>query len=122
MQDYKSLIIWQKSRALVKQVYQAVTDFPSQEMYGLSSQIKRCTISIPSNIAEGAGRNSPKEFLHFLSISQGSAFELETQIYLAYDLNFLHHDQFSSLTESILEIQKMNRALQKSIRNKPTKN
>mgnify|MGYP000498255873 CR=1 FL=1 len=116
MQDYKSLIIWQKSRALVKEVYEAIADFPAHEMYGLSSQVKRCVVSIPSNIAEGAGRNSPKEFLHFLSISQGSGFELETHIYLAYDLNFLSEDQFNNLTENILEIQKMNRALQNSIR------
>ncbi|MGB0177730.1 MAG: four helix bundle protein [Owenweeksia sp.] len=116
MQDYKSLIIWQKSRALVKEVYEAIADFPTQEMYGLSSQIKLCTISIASNIAEGAGRNSRKEFLHFLSISQGSCFELETQIHLAFDLNFLNDDQFKLLTGNISEIQKMNRALQNSIR------
>lgn len=116
MHDFKNLQLWQKSMNLVTEVYKLTTHFPKEEVYGLTSQIKRCSISIPSNIAEGAGRNSDKEFLHFLSNSQGSAYELETQLTLAHQLEFVNPIQVKPILESLEEIQKMNRSLQNSLR------
>ena len=78
MNNYKELIVWQKARMLVKSAYTLTTQLPSEEKFGLISQMRRCAISIPSNIAEGASRTSNKEFAHFLEIAYGSCFELET--------------------------------------------
>jgi four helix bundle protein len=83
MSDYKDLLVWQKAMDLAQDVYAITKDFPNDEIYGLTSQVRRCAVSIPSNIAEGAGRSSKKEFKHFLHISLGSAAELETQLLLA---------------------------------------
>jgi len=80
MHNFKDLKVWQKSMDLAIDIYKATSLFPRDEKFGLVSQIKRCSVSIPSNIAEGSGRGSDKEFNHFLNISQGSAFELETQL------------------------------------------
>lgn len=93
MISYKELDVWLEARKLVKIVYTICQKFPSEEMYGLTSQIKRCSISVPSNIAEGCGRQSSKETIHFLHISRGSLFELETQLYLASDLEFLSDEE-----------------------------
>jgi four helix bundle protein len=87
--NFRELKIWQKSIELTKLVYQILNEFPEDEKYGLKSQIRRCAISIPSNIAEGSGRVGDKEFQHFLSIANGSAFELETQLYLAKEFNYI---------------------------------
>jgi four helix bundle protein len=86
---HHGLLVWQEAMALVKQVYCASNNFPPHEMYALTSQMRRAAVSIPSNIAEGAGRTGGKEFLHFLSISRGSLCELETQVLLATDLGYL---------------------------------
>jgi four helix bundle protein len=86
---HHNLAAWQEAMELVKEVYQATTDFPPSESFGLSSQIRRAAVSVPSNIAEGAGREGAKEFLQFLSISRGSISELETQIILAKNLGYL---------------------------------
>lgn len=75
MNNFKELVVWQKSIDLSVKIYEIANGFPKEEIYGLSSQIRRCVVSIPSNIAEGAGRNSKKEFSHFLSIALGSSFE-----------------------------------------------
>ena len=83
MHKVENLKIWKKAIELAKSIYLLAADLPSEEKYGLVSQIKRCSVSIPSNIAEGAGRNSQKEFKHFLSITNGSAYELQTQLILA---------------------------------------
>ena len=85
---HHNLKVWQEAMQLVKAVYAATTSFPKEESYGLTSQIRRAAISIPSNIAEGAARTGTKEFLRFLSIARGSLSELETQIILAKELNF----------------------------------
>lgn len=114
MHDFKNLQVWQKSRELVKNVYLLTANFPQSEVYGLTSQIKRCSVSIPSNIAEGSGRNSNKEFIHFLSYSHGSSCELETQLILAQDLEFLKENEVQPVLNQIDEIQKMNRSLQSS--------
>ena len=107
MHNFKELKIWQKSREFVKEIYRTTASFPSEEKFGLASQMQRASVSIPSNIAEGAGRNSNKEFGRFLNIANGSAFELETQIYLAHDLNYIDSNKLEYLTEKIIEIKKM---------------
>ncbi len=86
MQTFKDLIVWQKSRGLVKDVYQLTAQLPSDEKFGLISQARRSAVSIPSNIAEGHRRKNPKEYAQFLAIAAGSAAELETQLILMHDL------------------------------------
>ena len=107
MHNYKELIAWQKARILVKDVYLLIANFPDEEKFGITSQIKRAVISIPSNIAEGAGRSSNKEFLRFLDIANGSAFELETQIQLAFDLNFINKEVLENISDKIIEVEKL---------------
>ncbi|MDP3314237.1 four helix bundle protein [Lutibacter sp.] len=118
MHKIEDLIIWQKSMELTKLVYKIVAELPSDEKYGLVSQIKRSSISIPSNIAEGAGRNSNKEFKHFLSIANGSGYELQTQLILTTELNLISRDKIQQVLDLIVEVQKMNYSFQKSIENK----
>jgi four helix bundle protein len=115
MNNYKELKVWQKSVDLSTKVYEITSGFPSSEIYGLTSQIRRSAISIPSNIAEGSGRGSNKEFLHFLSIGLGSAFELETQMIIAEKLNMLKKEDSEVILAEVNEIEKMIRGLQKSI-------
>ena len=107
MHNLKELKIWIKSMELVKKVYLLIPEIPKDEKYGLIDQIKRCAISIPSNIAEGAGRNSKKEFAHFLGIANGSSFELYTQIKLLENLNLVKHSSIIEIFVDIEEIQKM---------------
>ncbi len=105
--NFKELKIWQKSIELAKLVYVVLNDFPMEEKYGLTSQIRRSSISIPSNIAEGSGRVSDKEFLHFLSIANGSAFELETQLFLAKEFNYITEENYLNVTKLLTEVEKM---------------
>lgn len=100
---------------LATAVYKATANFPKEEMYGLTSQIRRSAVSVPSNIAEGAGRSSKKEFGHFLSISNGSSYELQTQLIISNKLNFINDETIESLLKEIDEIQKMTYNLQKNI-------
>ncbi|MEW7277366.1 four helix bundle protein [Aquimarina sp. 2201CG1-2-11] len=93
MHKVEQLKIWKKSIQLAKSVYQRTSELPSDEKYGLTSQIKRSVISISSNMAEGAGRNSNKEFKHFLSIANGSAYELQTQLLLTIELHLLSKEK-----------------------------
>ena len=86
---YKDLIAWQKAMSLVEHVYQISRSFPKEELYGLTSQVRRAAVSIPSNIAEGHCRNGPREFVHHLSIALGSLGEMETQLILAHRLGYL---------------------------------
>ena len=88
--EYTDLEVWKESRKLVKEIYTATKKFSNDELYGLSSQIKRSAVSVPSNIAEGCGRRTSKDTIQFLYISRGSLYELETQVYLALDLNYLN--------------------------------
>ena len=115
MNNYKELKVWQKSVDLAVKVYESTKTFPREEVYGLTSQIRRCAISVASNIAEGAGRNSKKDFNNFLGISNGSMSELETQLIIANRVDFLSETTLDSLQKDIIEIKKMNRALQKSL-------
>ena len=105
MKSHKDLDVWKKSMELVTNIYRLTRDFPHEEQYGLSSQIRRSAISIPSNIAEGAARNSAKEYKQFLYISLGSISEIETQILIAEKLGFLKSG--NSLLEDVSAIRKM---------------
>lgn len=107
MHNYHELKIWQESRKLVKDVYSLTSVFPKEEMYGLTSQIRRAVVSIPSNIAEGTGRSSDKEFHRFLDFAVGSLFELETQIILANDLEFISNENFVKIYEDVKSLIKM---------------
>ena len=118
MHDFKKLQVWQKSRQLVKDIYEVTQDFPKEERYGLTSQIRRCVISVPSNIAEGCGRNTNADTARFLDIAQGSCFELETQIILSYDLNYISKVVVNNLWSRIDEVQKMIDGFKKSLKKK----
>ena len=115
MHNFKNLTVWQKSIDLTTEIYSITKSFPPDEKYGLTSQIRRAAVSLPSNIAEGAGRKSAKEFKHFLSISTGSIFELETQIIVAHRLKLIDELIMNEITLKISEIQKMLYGLEKSI-------
>lgn len=107
MHNFKELLIWQEGMQLAKKVYEVTALFPGNEKFGLTSQMNRCVISIPSNIAEGSGRGSDKEFAHFLSIALGSAYELETQIFLAQSFGFVEQKQLPELLDLVQKIQRM---------------
>lgn len=115
MHNFKNLKIWQKSRELVKEVFLLTRDFLSEEKFGLTSQILRSAYSIPSNIAEGSGRNSNKEFSRFLDISLGSAFKLETQLILASDINYLSDEELQHSQNLLNKIQKNDLFIQDKI-------
>ncbi len=103
--SFKELIVWQKSIHLVKAIYKTTEQFPKSELYGLTNQMRRAAVSIPSNIAEGYKRKSRLEFLHFLSIAEASAAELETQIIIAKEL---YPSTFDGVAEQLLmEVQKI---------------
>jgi four helix bundle protein len=107
VQDYRQLQIWQRAHQLVLQVYKVTCDFPSIEKYGLISQIQRCAVSIPSNIAEGSGRGSNADFARFLHIAMGSAAELDYQLLLSHDLKFLPTEIYHELSQELTQIRKM---------------
>ena len=122
MTSHKELKVWQKGIELVKVIYGITNDFPKAEQFGLISQIRRCSVSIPSNIAEGCGRHSDKELIHFLYITLGSASELETQIIISQELGFLEKGKSEDIQVLILEIIKMTSSLIKSIKDRTEKN
>ena len=105
--DYKDLDIWIQARKLVKQVYLTTQSFPREEQFVLTSQIRRCAISVSSNIAEGCGRQTAKETIHFLHISRGSVYELETQLILARDLDYVD----SNIDVLLSEIERVKKLL-----------
>ena len=116
MKNFKNLKVWQRGIKIVVDVYKKVNHFPKDELFGLTSQIKRSAISIPSNIAEGSGRGTDKEFNRFLDIALGSSFELETQLIIAHELEFLSDESFLHLNKELDEEQKMIVGLQKSLK------
>ncbi len=116
MNNYKELKVWQKSVDLAVKIYDITKNFPREELYGLTSQIRRSAISISSNIAEGAGRNSKKDFNNFLGISNGSSCELATQLVIAQRINLIDQLVLGSLHQEIDEIQKMNWSLKRSLK------
>lgn len=97
MTSYKDLIVWQKSRVLVRKIYLLTLKLPKEEIFGITNQIRRAVISIPSNIAEGYDRGSNKEFVRFLKIAKGSAAEVETQLILCIDLGYLTLDDIKEV-------------------------
>ncbi|UCS94586.1 four helix bundle protein [Echinicola marina] len=107
MHNYKEFKVWQRSIKLTVEIYRVSRFFPSEEKFGLTSQIRRCAISVPSNISEGAGRKSDREFAQFLAVSHGSICELETQLIVAKELEFIEKNDFDTLSEEINELQKM---------------
>lgn len=107
IRTFRDLIVWQKAMVLVTNVYRASSEFPKSEQYGLSSQLRRCAVSIPSNIAEGFGRDSTNDYLRFLSIANGSLYESQTQLEIARNLEFLNEQQFTQLFEQAREIERM---------------
>ena len=98
MKTYRDLLVWQKAMTFVTTIYQKTKSFPKEESYGLTSQVRRSAISIPSNIAEGFGRNSNKEFIRFLQISMGSIFEIQTQLEISVNLEYLRKQGHSRLS------------------------
>ena len=116
MKTHRDLKVWQYAIDLVTEIYQITRNFPKSEMFGLGNQIQRSAVSIPSNIAEGAGRNSEKEFLRFLSIAMGSIAELETQIIISKNIQYIDEDQFNDLMSKLIEIRKMLIGLKKSLK------
>lgn len=114
--DHKDLEVWKKSIALVKKIYEISSKFPKEEKYSLTDQIRRCAVSIPSNIAEGSARNSDKELIQFLYISLGSLAELETQLIISQEIGFI--SGFKGIDDELLSIKKMLLGLIKHIRGK----
>ena len=115
MHDYKKLTVWQRSIQFATEVYRCTSTFPKAELYGLTSQMRNSVISINSNIAEGAGRHSRKEFRHFLYVAYGSACELDSQLIIAKNLGFIPESEFVNLESKLQELQKMLYKLAKSL-------
>lgn len=107
MNNFRELVVWQKAIVFVTTIYQITKTFPSDEKYGLVNQLQRSAVSIPSNIAEGAGRNSNAFFKQFLSMALGSSYELETQIIISKNLGYVSESELSELLKSLTAIQKM---------------
>ncbi|MDY0931883.1 four helix bundle protein [Chryseobacterium sp. CFBP8996] len=116
MANFKELLVWQKSINFVTEIYELTNDFPKNEMYGLTSQIRRASISIPSNIAEGNSRRSVADYLQFLKIERGSCAEVETQLIIAQNLKFLSEEHYLKLNRDIIEISKMLNGLINSLK------
>lgn len=117
MESFKDLKVWQKSMLLVKEIYSIAKKLPKEETFALSDQMRRSAISIPSNIAEGFGRNSANEYARFLNIAKGSSYELETQLYICDMLNYSSNKEIKHAIELTEEIEKMISALVKSLSN-----
>ncbi|NCO05117.1 MAG: four helix bundle protein [Candidatus Magasanikbacteria bacterium] len=107
MKTYKDLIVWQKSMVFVYEIYTVTKIFPSDEKFGLSSQLRRAAISIPSNIAEGYARKTKRDNAHFITIAFGSATEIETQLLISKQLSFIHDEVYISLSSLLTEILRM---------------
>ena len=115
MKSYRDLIVWQKSMVLVTMIYKLTLKFPDDEKFGLISQIKRSAISVPSNIAEGYGRNYRKDYTRFLQISRGSLFENQTQLEIAVNLSFISAENLKEIKELSIEVEKMLNSLIKKL-------
>ncbi|WP_415407172.1 four helix bundle protein [Sulfurovum sp. CS9] len=116
VKTHKDLDVWKQSIQLVKQIYKITQIFPKHEIYGLTNQIRRAAVSVPSNIAEGAGRNSDKEFIQFLHISLGSLAEVETQLIISMEIGYVNN--INTPVNEINNIQKMLNGLIKHIKNR----
>jgi four helix bundle protein len=114
-QSYRDLLVWQKSMALAKEIYKLTAKFPPEEKFGLISQMRRAVVSIPSNIAEGQARNTTGEFVQFISHAEGSLAELDTQLTLAVELNFLPAEKAKFCMDSIAELRRMLNGLRRAV-------
>lgn len=116
LKDFRKLIVWEKSHSLALEIYRITNKFPKDEIYGITNQLRRACTSIPTNIAEGCGRDSSKDFARFLQIAFGSANEMEYLILLSSDLKYIESEIYQNLTDNIIEIKKMLSALIKKLR------
>ena len=114
-QSYRDLLVWQKGTALALEIYRVTQCFPSDERFGLTAQLRRAAVSVPSNIAEGQARRTTGEFIQFLSHAEGSLAEVDTQIYLAQQLGYGLEEELSSISSQINELRKMLNALRRSL-------
>jgi four helix bundle protein len=118
MKTFRELIVWQKSMSFVTEIYKVSKQFPKDENYGLTSQIRRSAVSIPSNISEGYGRDGVNDYLRFLNIAMASLFELQTQLEISYNLEYIDKENFDSLYELSREIERMLSSFIRSIKSK----
>jgi four helix bundle protein len=116
IRDYKDLQVWQKGMELAKDVYRLTRDFPSDEKFGLVSQMRRAAVSVPSNLAEGQARNTTGEFVQFISHAEGSLAELDTQLRLAVALGFCKPSDAKAVGSQVIEIQKMLKGLRRKLK------
>ncbi|WP_010522997.1 four helix bundle protein [Aquimarina agarivorans] len=116
MRDYKKYNVWEQSHKLTLDVYRVTKKFPKEEVYGLTSQLRRAMLSVPTNISEGAGRHSDKEFANFLNIASGSAAESNYLLEVSKDLNYITKEEFEKLDAVLISIRKMLNSLQSKIR------
>jgi len=117
MHRFKDLEVWKISVEMVREIYEMTENFPKNEQFGLVNQIRRSAVSIPSNIAEGAGKNTNRDFNRFISIASGSCNELETQLIISQELNFISKDEYTEMGGKLNRIQNMIFGLQQSLRN-----
>ena len=113
IESYRDLLVWRKGIDLVKSVYQITQTFPQDERFGLTSQIRRAAVSVPSNIAEGQARFTTREFIHFISHAEGSIAEVDTQLVIALELNFCKAPRVKPAFDAIVELQKMLNSLRR---------
>lgn len=106
-QKYTELDVWKQARILASMIYEITSSYPKAEQFGIISQMRRCAVSIPSNIAEGCGRQHTRETIQFLNISRGSLYELETQLFISKDLTFINEEQLNSLLQQIESLGKL---------------
>jgi four helix bundle protein len=118
LKNYKELNVWQKAYQLCIKIYKTTKRFPKEEIYGLTSQLRRAAISVPSNIAEGYGRQTTKEYIQALYIAYGSLCEVETQILLSKDLGYVENGDYNDLQNDLGDIERMLKSLIKSLENK----
>jgi four helix bundle protein len=116
VQDFKNLLVWQKSHVCALQIYRLTKQFPDDERFGLTSQLRRGAASIPANLAEGCGRGSDQDFARFVQIAMGSAAEVEYHLILARDLEYVKSDDFASAASAIEEVKRMLASLLKTVR------
>ncbi|MDX1996001.1 MAG: four helix bundle protein [bacterium] len=119
MKDFRSLMVWQKAHQVTLAVYRVTSTFPKEELYGLTNQMRRSSASVPTNIAEGCGREGDSELARFFQIAMASASELEYQLLLAHDLGFIEQTTYTQLNNDLTEVRKMLNAFLQRLRAKP---
>ena len=116
IKTFRDLLVWQKAMRLVTEIYQQTNTFPSDERFGLVSQIRRSAVSIPSNIAEGYGRQSTKDYIRFLQLARGSLYELQTQMEISLNLQYYNQQDFDRINDSSKEIERMMSSLIRKVK------